>query len=113
MESKVLTTHELNQLIAKKAGEDEEFRLALLNDPISALEKAFDVKFPEDIKVDVHVENSNTLHLIIPAGNTDELNDDQLEDVAGGIAGFESGNLVMAYGVPLPGGGGFGWNWPW
>jgi len=113
MESNVLSTYELNQLIGKKAGEDEEFRLALLKDPISALEKAFNVKFPEQTKVDLHVESSNVLHLIIPAANTDELNDDQLEGVAGGVVGSNPGNMLVAYGVPpafpgLPN----GWNWP-
>ncbi|MEG6520672.1 NHLP leader peptide family RiPP precursor [Desulfotomaculum sp. 1211_IL3151] len=105
MESTVLTTYELNQLIGKKVGENEEFRLALLNDPIAALEKEFAVKFPENIKVELHVESSNVLHLIIPAANTDELTDDQLVDVAGGM--INPGSMVVAYGI-TPG----IWNWP-
>lgn len=111
MEKKVLSTLELNQVIAQKAGENEDFRLALINDPKAALQKEFDVVFPEDTKVVVHVESIKELHLIIPAGNTDELADDQLEDVAGGVAPFNPGGAVVAYGVPLPGGmGGIGWN---
>jgi len=113
MESTVLTTYELNQLIGEKASGDEEFRLALLNDPIATLEKEFGVKFPKKIKVNVHVESSNVLNLIIPAANTDELTDDQLEDVAGGSADFNSLGSVVAYGVvPAFPGLPNGWNWP-
>lgn len=112
METKDLTTLELNQLIAKRAGENDEFRLALLNDPKAAIQKEFEVVFPEDTKIDVHVESSKVLHLIIPAGNVDELSDDQLEDVAGGVMAHPgSGSIICAYGVPNPGGGPF-WRWP-
>ena len=86
MEEKLLSNLELNQVIAEKASENEEFKLALLNDPRAAIEKEFNVVFPEDVKVEVHVESSKVLHLIIPAASTEELTDDQLEDVAGGVA---------------------------
>ncbi|HBQ26624.1 MAG TPA: biopolymer transporter ExbD [Syntrophomonas sp.] len=111
METKVLSTLELNQLIAQKACENEEFRLALINDAKAAISKEFAVTFPENTKVEVHMESLNVLHLIIPAGNADELTDDQLEDVAGGVAGI-GGGAVLAYGVRPPQGGGTGWNWP-
>lgn len=115
MEIKVLSTLELNQLVAQKASENEEFRLALLNDAMEAINKEFAVTFPENTKVEVHVESLNVLHLIIPAGNADELTDDQLEDVAGGVgaggAGI-GGGAVVAYGVRPPQGGKIGWNWP-
>lgn len=101
METKVLSTLELNEVIAKKAGEDEEFRLALLSDPRAALEKELGVAFPEDTKVEVHVENIKVLHLIIPAGNADELTDDQLEGVAGGVSAKP--DMRLAYGVPIHG----------
>ncbi len=111
MEDKLLSNLEINQVIAKKAGENEEFKLALLSDPKAALEKEFKVTFPDDIKVEVHVESSKVLHLIIPAASTDELTDDQLEDVAGGAGGLvpRPGTFICKYGVPFPGGG-FGWN---
>lgn len=108
MEEKVLSTLELNQLIAQKASENEEFRLALLNDAKAALIKEFDVEFPENTRVEVHVEDLNVLHLVIPAAKTDELTDDQLEDVAGGTASRPL--VVCAYGVRPPGGG-IGWKW--
>lgn len=111
MEDKLLSNLEINQLIAKKASENEEFKFSLLNDPKAAIEKEFKVTFPEDIKVEVHVESSKVLHLIIPAASTDELTDDQLEDVAGGVRPLilQPGTVICKYGVPFPGGG-FGWN---
>lgn len=115
METKVLSTLELNQLIAQKACENEEFRLALINDAKAAIGKEFAVTFPENTKVEVHMESLNVLHLIIPAGNADELTDDQLEDVAGGVAAGGAGiggGAVLAYGVRPPQGGGTSWNWP-
>ncbi len=113
METKVLSTLELNQLIAQKASGNEEFRLALINDAKAAISQEFAVTFPENTTVEVHVESLNVLHLIIPAGNADELTDDQLEDVAGGVgpAGI-GGGAVCAYGVRPPIGGGTGWIWP-
>jgi len=110
METKNLTTIEVNQLIAERASENEEFRLALLSDPKAALEKEFSVTFPEQTKVEVHVESTKELHLIIPAGNIDELSDDQLEDVAGGINNTGSLSPICAYGVPSPLGP--SWRWP-
>ncbi len=114
MEEKLLSNLELNQVIAEKASENEEFKLALLNDPRAAIEKEFNVVFPEDVKVEVHVESSKVLHLIIPAASTEELTDDQLEDVAGGTASnfkMDPGIIVCAYGIARPGGG-LGWPFP-
>lgn len=113
-----LSTLELNQLIAEKANENEDFRLALLSNPKSALEKEFAVTFPEGISVQLHVENSQELHLIIPATKLDELSDDQLENVAGGVGVpgvVTTGSVtqVFAKAIPHPGGGGKAfWNWP-
>lgn len=109
METKNLSTLELNELIAAKASENEDFRLALLSDPKSALEKEFEVAFPEGTAIQVHVESSQELHLVIPAAKTDELSDDQLEDVAGGVSAHP-GNMVVAYGISNP--GGLLWKWP-
>ena len=101
--AKVISTYELNAMIGKKAVEDEEFRLGLLSDPKGTLEKALNVKFPDSTKFEVHVETGDTLHLIIPAKNAQELTDDQLEQVAGGKQmdfGQVDDSLIMAYGVP-------------
>lgn len=94
-----LTTYELNEQIAKRASEKEEFRVALLSDPKKALEKEFGVVIPEDLQIKVHLETKNTLHLIVPEQDTLELSDDQLDQVAGGII-QSTGDPVCVYGVP-------------
>lgn len=101
--SKIVSTYELNAMIGKKAAEDEEFRMGLLSDPKGMLEKALNVTFPDSIKFEVHVETGDTLHLIVPAKNAQELTDEQLEQVAGGKSSMgtpiDPGGC-MAYGVP-------------
>lgn len=101
----VISTYELNAMIGKKAAEDEEFRLGLLSETKETLEKALNVKFPDSVKFEVHMETGDTLHLIVPAKSANELTDEQLEEVAGGttvdqrnFGGMD--DIVMAYGVP-------------
>jgi len=94
-----LTTYELNEQIAKRASEKEEFRVALLSDPKKALENEFGVVIPEGLQIEVHMETKNTLHLIVPERDTLALSDDQLDQVAGGRS-QGSGNCVCVYGVP-------------
>lgn len=100
-----LTTYELNQQIAKRASEKEEFRAALLSDPKKALENEFNVVIPDTLKIEVHLETKNTLHLIVPERDTLELSDDQLDQVAGGVAPANM-DFTVAYGVPGA------WNFP-
>lgn len=114
--AKIVSTYELNAMIGKRAAEDEEFRLGLLSDPKATLEKALNVKFPDSTKFEVHVETSDTLHLIIPAKNAGELTDDQLEQVAGGMQqnfGQIDDSICMAYGVPNGGGWQLPDDWKW
>lgn len=100
MENKILSTLELNELIGQKAAEDEGFRLSLLSDPKSALEKELGVVIPEEMKIEVHVESMKSLHLIIPAAHTDELTDDDLDAVAGGVAAKPGGSeMKIMYAV--------------
>ena len=101
-----ISIYELNLVVGEKIKEKETFRHELLNDPKAALEKEFNVKIPENLQVEVHVENANTLHIILPAEDALELTDDQLDQVAGGQAAMNPGNMLLAYGVPGA------WNFP-
>lgn len=114
--SKVVSTYELNAMIGKRAAEDEAFRLGLLSDPKGTLEKALNVKFPDTTKFEVHVETADTLHMIVPAKNAQELTDAQLEQVAGGQmndAMSINDSICMAYGVPNGGGWNLPDDWKW
>jgi hypothetical protein len=95
-----LTTYELNLLIGQRAEQKEEFRAALLSDPKKALEQEFEVVIPDNIKIELHEETKNTMHLIVPmsAKDTLELTDDQLEQVGGGVS--LGSNMCVAYGAP-------------
>ena len=95
-----LTTYELNEKIAKRASEKEEFRAALLSDPKKALENEFGVVIPDSLQIEIHQETKNTLHLIVPEQDTLELTDDQLDQVAGGVAALNPNDMVCVYGVP-------------
>ena len=64
---------------------DEEFRKELLEDPTSAIEKVAGEKLPEGFQVKV-IENdpAYSATFVLPPMASDELDEDQLEAVAGG-----------------------------
>jgi len=67
-----------------KAAKDEAFREALLSNPKEALSQFLGTAFPAELRVNV-VENTATeLTLVIPPKLTDELDDAELDAVAGG-----------------------------
>lgn len=87
MEKELIRDYELDIIV--KAWRDEKFRLDLLADPKKAIEKAFDIKVPHDMKISVHEENEHSLHLIVPSVPphfiAEDLSDDELKDVIGGV----------------------------
>ena len=87
------------KLIAK-AWTDESFRQQLLSNPKAVVEQEFGEQLPEGMNVEIIQEPANTLYIVLPAkpesSGSDELNDEELEAVAGGLAPA----AVAAYGVP-------------
>jgi hypothetical protein len=57
-----------------------------VRDPKGMLERHTGQKLPAQVKIFIHEEDANTLHLSIPPapGNLTELSGEQLEKVAGG-----------------------------
>jgi hypothetical protein len=49
------------------AAKDPNFRKELVSDPNGALAKLFGGKLPEGVKVKVHEESPNEIHLVLPA----------------------------------------------
>lgn len=45
---------------------DDQFRQALLSDPAATLEREYGVKVPEGVKIQVHEETDQVIHLIVP-----------------------------------------------
>ena len=72
------------QLIAK-CWSDETFKKRLLDHPEAAKEHGLEV--PTGIQVKIVEDSDKVVHLTLPAkSSTDELSDDELENVAGGTA---------------------------
>lgn len=84
-------SQELLHTIITKAWEDEAFKQELINDPINAIEKATGerVRLPEGKTLIVKDQSdASAIYINIPAEpNMDdmELNEEQLEAVAGGM----------------------------
>lgn len=73
------------QEVMFKAAQDEAFREALLENPKATLEAHLGIRFPETFKVNVVTNTPSELTLVIPPKQSDELSDEALEGVAGGV----------------------------
>lgn len=77
----------LEARIIQKAREDAEFRKELIADPHKAIQKAFNIDVPEEIKISVFEETKDHYCLVIPVEADDaKLTDEQLEALAAGVA---------------------------
>jgi len=84
------------QELMHKAATDDEFRGKLLADPRSTLEAVLGVNLPAGLTVRI-VENSpSELTLVIPPAVSSELDDDQLEAIAGGKSARQSGDVALS-----------------
>jgi hypothetical protein len=69
------------------AQKDPEFRSKLTSDPKGALSQLFGGQLPEDLNVQVHQEDANTIHIVLP--NT--------TPVAGSATADAAGTLGVTY----------------
>lgn len=76
----------------KKAMTDKEFRELVLSNPHEAIEQVTGKAVPEQIKIKV-IEADPAYHLtfLLPEMVSDELSDEELESVAGGVCSFRCG----------------------
>ena len=85
-------TEERNEYaeIIAKARADEEFKKRLLDDPATVL-KENGIEIPQGVVVEVVEGNEGDIHIVLPVkpSNTQELTDEDLENVA--AAGIGSG----------------------
>ncbi|GAA6615663.1 NHLP leader peptide family RiPP precursor [Scytonema sp. NUACC26] len=93
------------KLIAK-AWTDEAFRQQLLSNPKAVVEQEFGSALPEGINVEIIQEPANTLYMVLPAKveSNEELNEEELEVVTGGLiapmygVGYVPGQVYIANG---------------
>jgi hypothetical protein len=86
---KLIKWQELQNELIVRAMKDENFRKELLSNPKALVEKEIgklkkDAKLPETLEVKVIEQPANALYLVLPT-MPDELSDEALDNVAGGI----------------------------
>jgi hypothetical protein len=101
MENQGVTWRDLETALIEKCWKDPEFKKAVVSDPKGMLERHTGQKLPAQLKIFIHEEDSNTLHLTIPPAPTNlaELSDADLEKVAGGTDFFLTAAAVTAAGI--------------
>jgi hypothetical protein len=97
-----VTDGQLREMISLRAYAEPSFRTALLSNPKSTIEGLLGTSLPSNVKVSVIEETEGHLHIVIPQPTTDELSEDQLSAVAGGILDANDQSAVC---VALGGGG--------
>lgn len=88
MQNTTITRRDLESALIQKCWKDPEFKQDIIRDPKGMLERYVGRNLPADLKITIHEEDANTLHLSLPPSpaNVAELSDDDLEKVAGGAA---------------------------
>jgi hypothetical protein len=79
------TRAEVDALVRTRLADDPGFREQLMADPRAAVSALIGMDVPDAAEVSVHEESLTAVHLVIPAAVADELTEDQLESVAGGV----------------------------
>ena len=69
--------------IVEKAAMDADFRDGLLADPKATISREFDVTIPDGLRIVVHENDADTVHLPLPAKPA-ILKEGQLDQVSGG-----------------------------
>ena len=77
-----ITEETVRAFITGKAAGDEAFRKALVTDPGAVIEAEIGIQLPQGLKLRVHEETNDELHMVLPAPM--ELTAAQLGAVTGG-----------------------------
>jgi hypothetical protein len=83
-----MTRRDLEAKIVARAWSDDDFKAKFLADPKAMFEEHLGTKLPETLVMKAHEETADAIHFVIPAKpriDLDELSDEDLEKVAGGV----------------------------
>ena len=83
------TPDEMRTQIADKAASDPAFRARLLDDPKGTIGGELGVTLPAGLKVEVHREEADRAHIVLPPSGT--LTTADLQAAAGGIQAWAGG----------------------
>ena len=94
-----MSRQEMESLVVQRAWKDDAFRTEFLADAKGTIEKYSGQKLPADLKVVALAEDDKTIHFVIPPkpANSDELSEEDLEKVAGGIDIIVAITFVTAF----------------
>ncbi|MBW4450416.1 MAG: NHLP leader peptide family RiPP precursor [Spirirestis rafaelensis WJT71-NPBG6] len=85
------TRFDFEQKLIQRAWEDEAFKQELLSNPKAVFARESGEELPKDIEFEVIQETTNKVYLVLPTNPapdiTQELSEEALETVAGGIDG--------------------------
>ena len=82
-----MTRNELEAKLVAHAWQDEAFKQELISNPRAVLEREIGHKVSESTDIRVLEETGNTIYFVLPKKpSIDELSEEQLEAVAGGIS---------------------------
>ncbi|BAI74516.1 nitrile hydratase (plasmid) [Azospirillum sp. B510] len=87
-QSAPMTRRDLEAKIVARAWSDDDFKAKFLADPKAMFEEHLGTKLPASLVMTAHEETADTIHFVIPAKpriDLDELSDEDLEKVAGGV----------------------------
>jgi len=81
--------HEIETALVNRAATDQDFKTELTANPKKAIGETYGLRFGDNVRVVVHEESPDELHLVLPVQfrlSEGELSDQHLEAVAGGTA---------------------------
>ena len=77
------SAEEMRRQLTEKAVVDAAFRAQLVSDPKGAIHQEFGIQVPDNVRIQVHESDMQTIHLALPPGP--DLDEEQLEAIAAGL----------------------------
>lgn len=75
---------EFEKRLVELAEENPEFRELLKSDPKKAITGFLKMELPEELRVEIHEEDENSLHFVLPPGEG-QLTAAEMTSVSGGV----------------------------